>query len=135
MVVPFFFGFCQKLLIYYASIVSIPSTYTEAASLETSSRFRIFFRVTMPLMKNAIVLNTLLSIIDGFKILGPMQLVTDGGPASSTQSVMLLIYNTIFKAPSRVGQGCAYAFVLFIFILIVSIIQRKIAGKEESTIE
>ena len=89
----------------------------------------------MPLMKNAIVLNTLLSIIDGFKILGPMQLVTDGGPASSTQSVMLLIYNTIFKAPSRVGQGCAYAFVLFIFILIVSIIQRKIAGKEESTIE
>lgn len=135
MVVPFFFGFCQKLLIYYASIVSIPSTYTEAASLETSSRFKIFFRVTMPLMKNAIVLNTLLSIIDGFKILGPMQLVTDGGPASSTQSVMLLIYNTIFKAPSRVGQGCAYAFVLFIFILIVSIIQRKIAGKEESTIE
>ena len=135
MVIPFFFGFCQKMLIYYASIVSIPDTYNEAASLETSSRFCIFFRVTMPLMKNAIVLNTLLSVIDGFKVLGPMQLVTDGGPGNSTQSVMLLIYKTIFNAPSRVGQGCAYAFVLFIFILIVSVIQRKIAGKEESTIE
>lgn len=135
MVIPFFFGFCQKMLIYYASIVSIPTTYTEAASMETSSRFLIFFRVTMPLMKNAIVLNTLLSIIDGFKVLGPMQLVTDGGPGTSTQSVMLLIYNSIFKAPSRVGQGCAYAFVLFLFILIVSVIQRKLAGKEESTIE
>lgn len=135
MVVPFFFGFCQKMLIYYASIVSIPSTYIEAASLETSSRFLIFFKVTLPLMKNSIVLNTLLSVIDGFKVLGPMQLVTDGGPGNGTQSVMLLIYNTIFKAPSRVGQGCAYAFVLFLFILVVSVVQKKISGKEESTIE
>ena len=86
-------------------------------------------------MRNAIILNTLLSIIDGFKVLGPMQLVTDGGPGDSTQSVMLLIYNSIFKAPSRVGQGCAYAFVLFIFILIVSLVQRKIAGKEDTSID
>lgn len=135
MLVPFFFGFCQKLLIYYASIVSIPDTYVEAATLETSSKFGIFFRITLLLMRNAIILNTLLSIIDGFKVLGPMQLVTEGGPSNSTQSVMLLIYNSIFKAPSRVGQGCAYAFVLFLFILIVSIIQRKIAGKEDTTLE
>lgn len=135
MVIPFFFGFSQKMLIYYASIVSIPPSYVEAASLETSSKFKIFLTVTLPLMKNSIVLNTLLSVIDGFKVLGPMQLVTEGGPGTSTQSVMLLIYNSIFKAPSRVGQGCAYAFVLFLFIIVVSIIQKKIAGKEETTIE
>ena len=135
MVVPFFFGFCQKLLIYYASIVSIPETYQEAALLETTSKFKIFFRVTLPLMRNAIILNTLLSIIDGFKVLGPMQLVTEGGPGTSTQSVMLLIYNSIFKAPSRVGQGCAYAFVLFVIIFVFAIIQRKIAGKEDTSID
>lgn len=135
MVVPFFFGFCQKMLIYYASIVAIPETYQEAAYLETSSRFKIFWKVTLPLMRNAIVLNTLLSLIDGFKVLGPMQLVTDGDPNQSTQSVMLLIYNSIFKAPSRVGQGCAYAFVLFVVIFAVSIVQRKIAGKEDTSLD
>lgn len=135
MVVPFFFGFCQKMLIYYSTLVSIPETYEEAARLETSSRFSVFIHVTFPLMKNALVLNTLLSIIDGFKILGPMQLVTDGGPADSTQSVMLLIYKSVFNAPARIGQGCAYAFVLFIFILIVSIIQKVLSGKEEASIE
>lgn len=135
MFVSFFFGFCQKLLIYYSSIISIPDNYLEAASLETSSKWKVFFKVTLPLMKNAIVLNTLLSIIEGFKILGPMQLVTQGGPDGSTQSVMLLIYNTLFNAPSKVGQGCAYAFVLFVIILILSVIQRKIAGKEETSIE
>lgn len=135
MFVPFFFGFCQKLLIYYASIVSIPETYQEAATLETSSKFLVFFRVTLPLMRNAIILNTLLSLIDGFKVLGPMQLVTQGGPNNSTQSVMYLIYKSVFNAPLRVGQGCAYAFVLFVFILIVSIVQRKIAGKEDTSID
>lgn len=131
MFVSFFFGFCQKLLIYYASIISIPESYLEAARLETKSRTQTFFRVTLPLMKNAIVLNTLLSIIEGFKILGPMQLI----PSEGTESAMLLIYKTLFEAPSRVGQGCAYAFVLFLIIFFVSIIQRKIAGKEETSFE
>lgn len=66
---------------------------------------RIFIRVIFPLMKNALVLNTLLSIIDGFKVLGPMQLVTDGGPANSTQSAMLLIYKSVFNAPARIGRA------------------------------
>lgn len=131
MFVSFFFGFCQKLLIYYSSIISIPDNYLEAASLETSSKSKVFFKITLPLMKNAIVLNTLLSIIEGFKILGPMQLI----PSEGTESVMLLIYRTLFEAPSKVGQGCAYAFVLFIFIMVISFIQRKIAGKEETSIE
>lgn len=135
MVVSFFFGFCQKLLIYYAAIVSIPETYVEAASLETSSKTKIFFTVTLPLMKNAIMLNTLLSVIEGFRILGPMQLVTSGNPDNGTRSAMLLIYNTLFKPPSRVGRGCAYAFVLFLFIFVLSLIQRKLAGKEDTSFE
>lgn len=135
MTVSFFFGFCQKLLIYYSSIISIPESYLEAASLETSSRSKVFFTIIMPLMKNAIMLNTLLSIIEGFKILGPMQLVTGGGPDNSTMSSMLLIYNTLFESPSRVGQGCAYAFVLFVLIFVLSMIQRKLSGKEELSFE
>lgn len=134
MFVSFFFGFCQKLLIYYSAIVSIPETYLEAASLETSSRWKVFFKITLPLMKNSIVLNTLLSLIDGFKILGPMQLVTNGGPDRSTYSVILLIYNTMFQ-DMNIGQGCAYAFVLFVFIFVLSILQRKISGKEETSYE
>ncbi len=132
MVIPFFFGFCQKLLIYYAAIVAIPETYQEAAYLETSSRFKIFMKITLPLMRNAILLNTLLSLIDGFKVLGPMQLVTNGGPNNKTQSAMLLIYKSVFEK-MRIGQGCAYAFVLFFIILAISIVQKKLSGKEETS--
>lgn len=71
MIMPFFFGFCTKMLIYYSSIIAIPNTYKEAATLDTDSHVKVFFHVTLPLMKNALILNLLLSIIDGFKILSP----------------------------------------------------------------
>ncbi len=132
MIMPFFFGFCTKMLIYYSSIIAIPNMYKEAALLETKSKFKIFFTVTFPLMKNALILNLLLSIIDGFKILGPMQLVTKGG--YGTQSTMLYIYKTAFE-DGKFGRACAYATILFAIILIFTFIQRKISGQEVDDIE
>lgn len=132
MVMPFFLGFCTKMLIYYSSIIAIPNSYKEAAVLETSSRFTVFLKVTLPLMKNALILNLLLSIIDGFKILGPMQLVTNGG--YGTESSMLYIYKTAFE-DGKFGRACAYATVLFGIILIFTLIQRKISGEEVDDLE
>ena len=132
MIMPFFFGFCTKMLIYYSSIIAIPNMYKEAATLETKSKFKIFINVTFPLMKNALVLNLLLSIIDGFKILGPMQLVTKGG--YGTESTMLYIYNTAFE-DGKFGRACAYATILFAIILIFTFIQRKVSGREVDDLE
>lgn len=132
MIMPFFLGFCTKMLIYYSSIIAIPNMYKEAATLETNSKFKIFFTVTLPLMKNAIILNILLSIIDGFKILGPMQLVTKGG--YGTSSTMLYIYNTAFE-DGKFGRACAYATILFAIILVFTFIQRKVSGQEVDDLE
>ncbi len=133
MVMPFFLGFCTKMLIYYSSIIAIPSMYKEAAILETDNRFKIFTKITMPLIQNAVVLNLLLSIIDGFKILGPMQLVTNGG--YGTESTMLYIYNTAFE-DGKFGRACAYATILFAIILVFTLIQRRLsAGKEVEDVE
>ena len=132
MIMPFFFGFCTKMLIYYSSIIAIPNTYKEAATLDTDSHVKVFFHVTLPLMKNALILNLLLSIIDGFKILGPMQLITNGG--YGTNSSMLHIYNTAFE-DGLFGRSCAYATILFLIILAFTLVQRKISGEEVDTIE
>ena len=79
-----------------------------------------------------VILNVILSIIDGFKILGPMQLVTQGG--YGTTSEMLYIYNTAFQ-DGQIGRACAYATILFLIILIFTIIQRIISGREVKSIE
>lgn len=132
MIMPFFFGFCTKMLIYYSSIIAIPDMYKEAVTLDTDSRSKIFFKITLPLMKNALILNLLLSIIDGFKILGPMQLITKGG--YGTESSMLYIYNTAFE-DGMFGRACAYATILFLIILVFTLIQRKFSGAEVDNVE
>lgn len=134
MIMPFFFGFSIKMIIFYAGLVSIPKTYYEACSLETSSRWHQFRYITLPLLKNAFVLNLILSLIDGLKVLGPMQLVTNGGPDESTMSALLYIYKLSFDTPNK-GQGTAAAFILFAIILIFSLLQLKISGKEAETYE
>lgn len=132
MVMPFFLGFATKMLIYYSSLIAIPDTYKEAAALEIRSPVKIFVKVTLPLMKNAVVLNVILSIIDGFKVMGPMQLVTQGG--YGTESEMLYIYNTAFE-DGNIGRACAYATILFLIILVFTFIQRLVSGKEVKSIE
>ena len=132
MITPFFFGFCTKMIIYYASIVSIPKTYTESASIETNSKWTVFRTITLPLLKNTIILNCILSIIDGFKVLGPMQLVTKGG--YDTESTMLYVYNTAF-VEGKIGLASALSIVLFLIILIFTIVQRSLSGKEVDYIE
>jgi len=134
MITPFLLGFTVKLLIYYAAMLSIPKPYYEAAQLETNNSVKVFFNITLPLIKNAIVLNIVLSIIEGFKVLGPMQLVTQGGPENATLSTVLYIYQLGFER-SRMGQASAYAFILFAVILIFTLFQLKLSGKEADTIE
>lgn len=132
MIMPFFLGFATKMLIYYSSIISISDTYKEAAIMETKSQGKIFFKVTLPLMKNAIILNVILSIIDGFKVLGPMQLITQGG--YGTESGMLYIYNMAFE-DGNIGRACAYAVILFAIILIFTGVQKLVSGREVESVE
>lgn len=134
MIMPFFFGFSIKMIIYYSGIMSIPKTYYEACDIETNSKWKKFIYITLPLLKNAFVLNLLLSLIDGLKVLGPMQLVTNGGPDNSTLSSLLYIYKLSFETPNR-GQGVAAAFILFVIILILSLLQLKVSGKGAETYE
>ncbi len=124
-----FLGFSGGLLIYYAAIIGVPDTYLEAASLETDSKLKAYIYITLPLISNTITLNLVNSIINGFKVIGPMQLITSGG--SKTQSSVLYVYYLAFER-SKMGVASAYAMVLFLVVMIFSVIQMKLNNKEVS---
>ncbi len=133
MIMPFLFGFSIKMLIYYSAILNIPKQYTEACELETNSGWLRFWYITFPLIRNALVLNLLLSLIDGLKVLGPMQLITGGGPDGATNSCVLYIYNLAFDGGTHMGRASAAAFVLFAIILAISLVQLLITNRKEET--
>ena len=126
MFLPFFTGFCMKMMIYYAGLRSIPSTYYEAASLETDSRAILFFRITLPLLSPVLFLNILLSVMDGIKIIAPMQLNTPGN--DYTISAVYALYIEAFTR-TNFSQSFAMGFVLFVIIMILTLIQNRLKGE------
>lgn len=124
---PFFTGFGIKMLIFLAGLKGIPVSYYEAAKLDGANAYDLFKFITLPLLKPVITLNLVISIIEGFRILGPMQLVTNGGPVGSTETVVLSIYKYGF-IKNEMGYASALAFILFIVILVFTLIQLKIQG-------
>lgn len=128
---PMFTGFGVKMLIYQAGLKGIPKTIYEAAKLDGAGEWKQFTQITLPLIKPIIVLNFVMSTIEGFRVLAPMQLVTNGGPINSTETVVLSIYKHGF-VKNNMGYASALAFVLFAIILIISTIQLKLQGEDIS---
>ena len=131
MITPFFLGFGIKMIIYYTGIKNIPGNYYDAASLETDSKWMVFRHITIPLLRPVIVFNLVLSLIEGFKVIAPMQLITNGGPLNSTNSVLFAMY-TYGITESEMGYGSAIAFLLFLVILAVTVLQLRLDREKVS---
>lgn len=119
-----------NMLILLAGLQSIPPELEEAARLDGAGRTRIFFNITLPLLKPVIVLATILTTIGSFQMFDAAFVMTGGGPyyASTT-----LVYYTYLKAfdQYQMGYGATIAFVLFLIILVVTLIQRRVMKGDE----
>ncbi len=122
MIIPFFTGFCQKMIIYYAGLNSIPKTYYEAASLDTDSSIQIFSKITWPLLAPVIFLNVLLSLIDGMKVIAPMQLITPHN--NFTMSAIYAMYIEAFEN-TNFSYAFAEGFIMFVIIMVITIFQNR----------
>lgn len=131
MLFPMATGFGMKMLIYQAGMKGIPKSLYEAGKIDGATNVQNFFHITLPLLSPVIFLNLVLSVINGFRVLGPMQLVTNGGPLNATETVVLTIYKEGFVY-NDMGFASAMAFILFAVILMLTIIQFKLKKDEVS---
>lgn len=131
MILPTLLGFSTQMMIYYVALMGVPKTYVEAARLETNSNLKIFLNVYIPLIKNAMTYNLLISLIGNLKVIAPMQLVSidgRGGPLDSTVTIMLYLYNKGITG-YEMGYACAVGVVITLVILLLGGIQLKVMGK------
>ena len=121
MVIPFFTGFSQKMIIFYAGLNGIPKTYYEAASLDTDSGVQIFGYITWPLLGPVVFLNVLISLIEGMKVIAPMQLITPHN--DFTMSAIYAMYIDAFEN-TNFSFAFAEGFVMFVIIMVLTVIQN-----------
>lgn len=118
------FGF--NMIVLVAGLQGIPERLYEAAALDGAGPWRRFRSITLPMLAPTLAFVTLLTAIGYFQFFAEPYVMTQGGPAGSTRSVVLLMYEEGFRW-WNLGRASAIAFLLFIVILASTLLQRRLA--------
>ncbi|MFN0118564.1 MAG: carbohydrate ABC transporter permease [Elusimicrobiota bacterium] len=121
-------GFGWGFIILLAGLQGIPRELYEAARVDGASEWRIFWKVTVPLMIPVFILVSVLTILGTMQIYDLVITTTGGGPGSHTEVPMKRILNEITPG-SRLGYACAMGLVFGGFLLILSMIQIQISKR------
>lgn len=114
-----------NIILFCAGIDGIPSDIYEAANLDGAGTFKKFFRITLPLLKRTMAFVTLMTLISYFQMFAQFEvLAVKGGPKQSGLVLTSYIYKTAFGY-REMGYAAAISVVLFIVILIVSLVQKR----------
>jgi multiple sugar transport system permease protein len=103
------------MVIFLASLQSLPSDLYEAAEIDGASRTKQFFKITIPLISPVILFNAIVGIIGSFQIFTQAYVITKGGPDWNSYFYIYYIFNTAF-AQFRMGYASAQAWILFMII-------------------
>lgn len=107
------------MVIFLASLKSVPITYYEAAYIDGARGFTRFFRITLPMISPVVLFQVIMQVIDSFQIFTPAYVMTQGGPHYSTWFYVYYLYKSAFS-DSRIGYSSALGWLLLIFVTIIS---------------
>lgn len=122
-------GLGYDIVIFLAGLQAIPETYAEAARIDGGNSRQIFFKITLPLLSPVVSFVILMGIINSFKIFTQISVMTpEGGPLYSTGVMVFYIYQMAFEN-FKIGRACAASVILFLMILAITGVQRKVGSK------
>ncbi len=121
------FGF--NMVIFIAGLQSVPERLYEAARMDGASGWQQFRRVTLPMLAPTFLFVAVVTMIGYFQLFAEPYVMTQGGPANSTLSVVLRMYEEGFRW-WNMGYGAAVAFVLFAIILLLTLVQLRLRARE-----
>ena len=128
--------FGNSFIVLMAGVQGIPTDYFEAAAIDGAGRWKVFTKITLPLLKPILLYVFVTSLIGGLQLfdlpflIGVNGVSTSGEPGGCMQTAVMYLYKFGFET-HQVGYASAIAYTLFFIILIVSLIQFKLLGKEE----
>lgn len=121
-----------NMIIYLAGLQGIPQQFYEAATIDGAGAFGRFWRISVPLLAPTTTFILIYNGILAFQVFDQVFVLTGGGPANSTNVVVLDLYRQAFER-YNFGYASAEAMVLFIFILGVTVLQWVYSKRFEVT--
>jgi multiple sugar transport system permease protein len=113
------------MLIALAGLASLPREPYEAAHIDGATALQAFWHITLPLLRPAIVVAILFRAIDALKTFDIIFIMTQGGPANSTETINILLFNQAFSY-FNMGYASSMAVALFAVVMGASLILIKL---------
>ena len=113
-----------NVVLFLTGFSTINQDVYEAAKIDGANSKQIFLKITVPLLKPTIYFVTTVTAISSFQIFDLIYVMTQGGPAGSTDVIVYSIYKYAFEY-FDIGKSCALAYILFVIILVLALVQRK----------
>jgi multiple sugar transport system permease protein len=121
-------GLGGTMIIYLAGLQAIPQYLYEAVSIDGGGAWAKLLHVTLPQMTPSIFFTLIIGIIDSLQVFSAAYVMTEGGPADSTLFYLLYLYYQAFRY-FRMGYASAMAWMLFLLILVLTIVQLRLARR------
>ena len=117
-----------NMIIFLSSLSAISQSLFEAAKIDGANSFQILKNVTIPMLSPTIFFVVIITAISSFQVFDLIYLMTQGGPFDSTNVLVYAIYKNAFEY-FNVGKASAIAYVLFVIILVLTLIQWSLRKK------
>ncbi|QOV18686.1 sugar ABC transporter permease [Blautia liquoris] len=131
------------MTIYLAAMTSMPIELYEAAAVDGASKFKIFTKITIPMLSGTTKFLIITSLIGGLQMFDEPKLLFSGwaslgngqtgGPGYTALTTVWKFYNDAFNLDSRLGYGSAIAYSLFVIIMLFSVIGYKLSNGRGET--
>ncbi|CAH0121494.1 Melibiose/raffinose/stachyose import permease protein MelD [Paenibacillus sp. CECT 9249] len=116
-------GFVAIILL--AGLQEIPDDYYEAAQIDGATSWSRLFKITLPLLTPALFFVLTISLINSFQLFDQVMIMTGGGPAGSTSTIVEQVYKNAFMN-NKMGFASAQSWVLFAIIFVITVIQNQL---------
>lgn len=125
--------FGSTMIIFLSALNDIPRELYDSARVDGAGKFCIFFKITVPMLRNVIFFNAVMQSITAFQEFNAPFMITGGNPMKSTYTVSMLIYDEAFKYYDT-GYANAVSWVLFtmtaLFVSALFIIKKRLRSDE-----
>jgi len=117
-----------NMILFLAGLQDIPEELKEAARIDGASNWQIFWNVTFPLLRPTTVVVLMLTLINSFEVFDQIYVMTGGGPAMSTLTIIQYMYFQAFEY-FRFGYGSAAACIVFAILIVLVLVERQLLKK------
>lgn len=116
-----------NMIFYLSAMQNIDKSVYEAARIDGVHPIKQFFFITVPLLKPVILFTSITSTIGTLQLFDEVMNITSGGPANSTLTLSLYIYNLSFSFVPNFGYAATVSYVIVVFAAVLALLQFKVA--------